>query len=86
MAVAGKITIYFDLSGTTNAGSLVCNLALVGVTTRLVSAHIPPSEDGRVLGHTQANTTYRYFIASIETARRAAAALDGFNAAETLQP
>lgn len=28
--------------------------------TRLVGAHIPLSEVGRVLGHTQANTTYRY--------------------------
>lgn len=48
--------------------------------TRLVSAHIPLSEVGRVLGHTQANTTYRYVNANIEMARRAAAALDAFNA------
>ena len=48
--------------------------------TRLVSAHIPLSEVGRVLGHTQANTTYRYVNANIETARLAAAALDAFNA------
>ncbi|CAN5889986.1 hypothetical protein BH18ACI4_BH18ACI4_16460 [soil metagenome] len=47
--------------------------------TRLVSAHIPLSEVGRVLGHTQANTTYRYVNANIETAKRAAAALDAFN-------
>ena len=47
--------------------------------TRLVSAHIPLSEVGRVLGHTQANTTYRYVNANIETAKRAAAALDVFN-------
>jgi hypothetical protein len=32
-----------------------------------------------VLGHTQANTTYRYVNANIETTRRAAAALDAFN-------
>ncbi len=54
--------------------------------TRLVGAHIPLSEVGRVLGHTQANTTYRYVNANIETARRAAAALNAFNAEETLQP
>jgi integrase len=48
--------------------------------TRLVSAHIPLSEVGRVLGHTQANTTYRYVNANVETARRASAALDAFNA------
>jgi integrase len=54
--------------------------------TRLVSAHIPLSEVGRVLGHTQANTTYRYVNANIDTARRAAAALDAFNAEGTVQP
>ena len=49
--------------------------------TRLVSKHLPLSEVGRVLGHTQANTTYRYVNANIETVRRAAAALDEFNSA-----
>jgi len=44
--------------------------------TRLVAAHLPLSEVGRVLGHTQVNTTYRYVNANVETARRAAAALD----------
>jgi integrase len=47
--------------------------------TRLVGAHIPLSEVGRVLGHTQANTTYRYVNANVETAKRAAAALNMFN-------
>lgn|SRR5574341_77606 len=47
--------------------------------TRLVSLHIPLPEVGRVLGHTQPVTTYRYVNANIETARRAAAALDAFN-------
>ena len=46
---------------------------------RLVAAHLPLLEVGRVLGHTQANTTYRYVNANIETTRRAAAALDAFN-------
>jgi hypothetical protein len=54
--------------------------------TRLLGAHVPLSEVVRVLGHTQANTTYRYVNANIETARRAAAALDAFNADGTLQP
>jgi len=53
--------------------------------TRLVSAHIPLSEVGRVLGHTQPNTTYRYVNANMETARRAAAARDTFNAEGTMQ-
>ena len=48
--------------------------------TRLVRAHIPLSEVGRMLGHTQPTTTYRYVNANIETARRAAAALNVFNA------
>jgi len=52
--------------------------------TRLVGAHIPLSEVGRVLGHSQANTTYRYVNANVETAKRAAAALDAFNA-ETME-
>jgi len=47
--------------------------------TRLVRAHIPLSEVGRVLGHTQPSTTYRYVNADHETAQRAAAALDAFN-------
>jgi integrase len=47
--------------------------------TRLVSQHLPLSEVGRMLGHTQANTTYRYVNANVETAKRAAAMLDDFN-------
>ncbi len=31
------------------------------------------------VGHTQANITYRYVNANVETAKRAAAALDAFN-------
>jgi integrase len=50
--------------------------------TRLVGAHIPLSEVGRVLGHTQPNTTYRYVNANVETAKRASAALDALYAAE----
>jgi integrase len=47
--------------------------------TRLVQHHIPLSEVGRILGHNQPSTTYRYVNANAETARRAAAALDEFN-------
>jgi len=49
--------------------------------TRLVQHHIPLSEVGRILGHTQPSTTYRYVNANVETARRAAAVLDEFNKA-----
>ncbi len=52
--------------------------------TRLVGAHIPLSKVGRVIGHSQANTTYRYVNANVETAKRAAAALDAFTA-ETIE-
>jgi len=54
--------------------------------TRLVGAHIPLSEVGRVLGHSQANTSYRYVNANVGTAKRAAAALDAFNAEATEAP
>lgn len=47
--------------------------------TRLVGAHMPLSEVGRVLGHTQANTTFRYVNANVETSRRAARLIDEFN-------
>jgi integrase len=47
--------------------------------TRLAAAHIPLSEVGRVLGHSQPSTTYRYINSNIDTARRAAAALNTFN-------
>jgi integrase len=46
--------------------------------TRLVQGHIPLSEVGRVLGHTQTNTTYRYVNANVDTARRAADVLAEF--------
>jgi integrase len=47
--------------------------------TRLISMHMPLSEVGRLLGHTQANTTLRYVNANIETARRAAALINEYN-------
>jgi integrase len=53
--------------------------------TRLVSKHLPLSEVGRALGHTQANTTYRYVNPNVETARRVASILDDFNSAEDTQ-
>lgn len=48
--------------------------------TRQVQLGIPISEVGRILGHQQPSTTYRYVNANVETATRAAAALDAFNA------
>jgi integrase len=47
--------------------------------TRLVAANIPLPEISRVLGHTSPTMTYRYVTATVDTARRAAAALDEFN-------
>jgi integrase len=51
--------------------------------TRLVEKHIPLAEVGRVLGHSQIETTYRYANSNIETARRAAEALNSFHIQET---
>jgi integrase len=51
--------------------------------TRLVGAHIPLAEVGRILGHQQPTTTYRYVNADQQTAMRAAAALDRFHSLET---
>jgi integrase len=50
--------------------------------SRLVQSHIPLSEVGRVLGHTQPQTTYRYVNANVDTARRAAEALAAFGQGE----
>ncbi len=46
--------------------------------TRLVSCHISLTEVGRVLGHTQPQTTYRYTNLTSETAKRAASVLESF--------
>jgi integrase len=54
--------------------------------TRLVSLHIPLAEVGKVLGHTTPNTTYRYYLnPNLETVKRAASALDLFNAEQPTQ-
>ena len=50
--------------------------------TRLAQMQIPLSEVGRILGHTTPATTYRYANANIDTARRAAAALNSYNVQE----
>jgi integrase len=47
--------------------------------TRMIKQRVPLQEVGRILGHTQANTTYRYVNANADTAKRAALALDAFN-------
>lgn len=51
--------------------------------TRMIQQGVPLQEVGRILGHTQANTTYRYVNANADTAKRAALALDAFNEEET---
>jgi integrase len=47
--------------------------------TRLVGAQMPLAEVGRVLGHTQPSTTFRYVNINADTARRAADLLNTFN-------
>jgi integrase len=48
--------------------------------TRLVNGHLPLQMVGRILGHSQPQTTYRYLSANMETARQAAAVLDTYQA------
>jgi integrase len=48
--------------------------------TRLIQGHLPLQEVGRVLGHSQNSTTYRYVNANAETVQRAAAIMDALNA------
>lgn len=50
--------------------------------SRLVQMQVPLAEVGRILGHSQPGTTYRYMNANIDTARRAATALDNFQQLE----
>ena len=47
---------------------------------RLVIGRMPLQMVGRVLGHSQPQTTYRYLAADAETAAQAAAILDSFQA------
>ncbi len=51
--------------------------------TRLVGAQMPLAEVGRVLGHTQPSTTFRYVNINADTARRAADLLNTFNSVAT---
>lgn len=44
--------------------------------TRLVKGHLPLEMVGRILGHSQPQTTYRYLTANVETAFQAASILD----------
>ena len=47
--------------------------------TRLVKGQLPIQIVGRILGHSQVNTTYRYPSADAETAIQAAAILEAFS-------
>lgn len=44
--------------------------------TTLVREHVPLQEVARILGHTQVQTTFRYINADVDTAKRAAKALN----------
>lgn len=54
--------------------------------TRLVGAQMPLPEVGRVLGHTQPSTVYRYVNVNEETAMRAPDLLNSFNNAGSSKP
>jgi integrase len=47
--------------------------------SRLVQSHIPLPEVGRILGHTNISTTYRYINANEETIHRAGLAFESFS-------
>jgi integrase len=49
--------------------------------TRLVQGQMPIQMVGRILGHTQVNTTYRYLSANAEIAQQAAAIFDALQSA-----
>lgn len=53
--------------------------------TRLVQGQLPLQLVGRILGHTQPQTTYRYLSATAETAAQAASILDAFHAKNSSQ-
>jgi len=54
--------------------------------SRLVQGQMPLQLVGRLLGHTQPCTTYRYVNANTETLAQAAAILDAFQLSSTQQP
>ncbi len=47
--------------------------------TRLVKGQLPIQLVGRILGHTQVNTTYRYLTADAETAKQATSILESYH-------
>lgn len=47
--------------------------------TRMIQVGIPLQEVGRILGHSQAQTTFRYVNINADTAKRVALALDAFH-------
>jgi integrase len=54
--------------------------------TRLVRGQMPIQMVGRILGHTQVNTTYRYLSANVETAQQAAAIFDALHTTTEATP
>ncbi len=53
--------------------------------SRMIQAGMPPVEVMRVSGHTTMSAFYRYANSDLDSARRAAAALDAFNASQSIQ-
>ena len=53
--------------------------------TRLVKGQLPIQLVGRILGHTQVNTTYRYLSVDNDTAKQAAAILESYQAPQAQQ-
>lgn len=53
--------------------------------TRLVNGQLPIQMVGRILGHTQPQTTYRYLTATQDTARQAATILESFQMSDATE-
>jgi integrase len=54
--------------------------------TRLVKGQLPLQIVGRILGHSQPQTTYRYLSADAEATAQAAAILEAFQTQQKPQP
>lgn len=75
-----------DIAGIKHGGldGLTLHCLRHTAATRLVKGQLPIQLVGRILGHTQVNTTYRYLTADNETAKQAASILESFQTPEPI--
>ncbi len=70
-----------DIAGIKHGGldGLTLHCLRHTAATRLVKGQLPIQLVGRILGHTQVNTTYRYLTADAETAKQATSILESYH-------